>query len=254
MNNHRLFELVTPVVFAHRGASKFAPENTIASFRSALEMGALALELDITLTKDGEVVVIHDDTVDRTTTGGTGAVADLDLAHIQTLDAGAWFSMDFAGEKIPTLQEVFAFVQNKALINIELKNAGKRNPDLVQKAVELVKSMHMQETVIFSSFYPKNVRMVRELLPECPVGLLTLPGIIGKLEILFSAKISPDMIHPHYSSLTAAFIQKQHARLRRVHTYTVNEPALIRKMIDWEVDGFFCDDLITAQRVFTDTH
>lgn len=253
MNNHRLFDLVTPVVFAHRGASRFAPENTIASFRNALDMGALALELDITLTKDGEVVVIHDDTVDRTT-NGKGAVADLNLVEIKALDAGAWFSADFTGEKIPTLQEVFAFVRNRALINIELKNAGKRNPELVQKAIDLVLSMHMQEMVIFSSFYPKNVRMVRKLLPECPVGLLTLPGIIGKLEILFSSKISPDMIHPHYSSLSAGFIQKQHAKLRRVHTYTVNEPALIRKMIDWEVDGFFCDDLITAQRVFTDTH
>jgi len=253
MNNHRLFELVTPVVFAHRGASKFAPENTIASFRSALEMGALALELDITLSKDGEVVVIHDDTVDRTT-DGKGAVADLNLAEIKEMDAGSWFSTQFVGEKIPTLQEVFAFVQDKALINIELKNAGKRNPELVQKAVDLTKSMQMQETAIFSSFYPKNVRMVRDLLPECPVGLLTLPGLIGKFEILFSSKLSPDMIHPHYSNLSASFIQKQHARLRRVHTYTVNEPALIRKMIDWEVDGFFCDDLIIAQRVFAETH
>lgn len=253
MNNHRLFELVTPVVFAHRGASKFAPENTIASFRSALEMGALALELDITLTNDGEVLVIHDDAVDRTT-DGTGAVAELNLAEIKKLDAGMWFLPEFKGEKIPTLTEVFAFVQDEALINIELKNAGKRNAELVQKAVDLVTSMNMQETVIFSSFYPQNVRMVRELLPECPVGLLTLPGIPGALEILFSSKLSPDMIHPHYSNLSPAFIQKQHTRLRRVHAYTVNEPALIRKMIDWEVDGFFCDDLITAQRIFTDTH
>ncbi len=250
MNNHRLFELARPVVFAHRGAKKYAPENTLASFQKALEMRAQALELDITLSKDGEVVVIHDDTVDRTT-NGKGAVTDLDLADIKKLDAGAWFSKEFAGERIPTLSEVLNLVQDKALINIEIKNAGKRNAELVEKAAALVKKVKRQESIIFSSFIPKNVRTIRAALPECPAGLLTLPGLVGKMEIDLLGGISPDLIHPHYSSLSARFIQRQHAHLKRVHTYTVNDPDLIRTLAQWNVDGFFCDDLVIAQQVLS---
>ncbi|MGV8025216.1 MAG: glycerophosphodiester phosphodiesterase [Anaerolineaceae bacterium] len=248
MNNHRLFELAKPVVFAHRGANKYAPENTLASFRKALELGAQALELDITLSKDGAVVVIHDDTVDRTT-NGKGAVADLNLAEIKKLDAGAWFSKDFAGEAIPTLEEVLALVQDKALINIEIKNAGKRNEELVQKAAALVVKEKKQESIIFSSFIPKNVCIIRKILPECPAGLLTLPGAAGKIEISLLGRVSPDLIHPHYSSVSARFIERRHAHLKRVHTYTVNDPELMRTLARWNVDGFFCDDLVLAQQV-----
>jgi glycerophosphoryl diester phosphodiesterase len=251
MNNHRLFELAKPVVFAHRGASKYAPENTLASFQKALAMGAQALELDITLTRDGELVVIHDDALERTS-NGKGLVADLNLTYIKELDAGAWFSTEFAGEKIPTLKEVFQLVQDKALINIEIKNAGKRNEELVQKAAGLVAKLKRQETVIFSSFIPKNIRFIQKALPECPAGLLTLPGFIGKIEMGLLGGISPDLIHPHFSNLSARFIQRQHARLRRVHTYTVNDPELIRTLTRWEVDGFFCDDLVAAQRVLAE--
>lgn len=250
MNNHRLYELPRPVVFAHRGASKFAPENTLASFQKALDMGAQALELDVTLSRDGKVIVIHDDRVDRIS-NGSGEVSNLLLSEIQKLDAGSWFSPQFKGEKIPALEEVFNLVKKQALINIELKNAGKRNQELVQKTAELVHTHGLHETVIFSSFIPANVRLTRVLLPECPIGLLTLPGFLGKLEMILFPNISPDLIHPHHSNLSETFIEKQHARMRRVHTYTVNDAALMRTLIGWDVDGFFCDDLITAQQVLS---
>lgn len=248
MNNHHLFELIKPVVFAHRGASKYAPENTLASFQKALEMGAQALELDVTLTRDGEVVVIHDDAVDRTS-NGQGRVDQLTLAQIKKFDAGSWFAEEFKGEKIPTLKEVLALVGEKALINIELKNAGKRNIELVQETVNLVKEMKNQETIIFSSFIPHNIRTVRDALPECPAGLLTLPGFAGRVEMGLLGGISPDLIHPHYSNVTEKFIRRQHRRYRRVHTYTVNDPQLMRKLIRWQLDGFFCDDLLLAQQI-----
>jgi len=250
MNNHRLYELPRPVVFAHRGASKFAPENTLASFQKAMDMGAQALELDVTLSRDGKVVVIHDDRVDRTS-NGSGEVSDLLLADIQKLDAGSWFSPQFKDEKIPTLEEVFNLVKEKALINIELKNAGKQNEELVKKTAELVHTHKLHKTLIFSSFIPRNVRLVRETLPECPVGLLTLPAFAGKLEMLLFPHVSPDLIHPHYSNLSEAFIMKQHDQMRRVHTYTVNDAALMKKLTDWNVDGFFCDDLVTAHQVLS---
>jgi glycerophosphoryl diester phosphodiesterase len=250
MNNHRLYELSKPVVFAHRGAKNYAPENTLASFQKALEMGAQALELDITLTKDDEVVVIHDDTVDRTT-DGKGAVNDLELAEIKKLDAGSWFSNGYLGERIPTLKEVLDLVQGKALINIEIKNAKERNRVLVQKAANLVREKRQQESIIFSSFYRENVRMVRKELPDCPVGFLTLPGFIGKIEIGLLGGVSPDLIHPHFSSLSAHFIERQHAHLRRVHSYTINDADLMRTLVRWGVDGFFCDDLVIAQQVLS---
>src|SRR6266496_640164 len=115
-----LESLPRPIVFAHRGASAHAPENTIAAFELALAQNADAIELDVKLTADGHVVVIHDSTVDRTT-GSRGRVKDLSLAQLRSLDAGSFFSEKYRGEKIPTLEEVLEAVGKRTIINVELK-------------------------------------------------------------------------------------------------------------------------------------
>src|SRR5689334_23229806 len=114
-----LESLPRPVIFAHRGASAYAPENTIASFEFAVAQGTDAIELDVKLSADGHVIVHHDPTVDRTT-NGKGKVKDLTLAELKTLDAGGFFSENFHGEKIPTLEEVFEAVGKRTFINVEL--------------------------------------------------------------------------------------------------------------------------------------
>jgi glycerophosphoryl diester phosphodiesterase len=137
------------MVFAHRGASKYAPENTIAAFQLAVEQCADAIELDAKLSADGKVVVIHDQTVDRTT-NGTGRVNKLTLSELKELDAGSFFDRKFAAERIPTLDEVFESVGKRIFINVELTNYASRNDELIPLVVEIVKRHGIHKNVLFS--------------------------------------------------------------------------------------------------------
>ena len=144
------------LVVAHRGFSGAAPENTLAAFRKAIEAGSDMIELDIQLSKDGKIVVIHDETLERTT-DGQGRVADRTFPEIRKLDAGSWFGSQFSGEKIPTLQEVLELAKGKVLVNIEIKNpAHGQYPitELADQGLEAVKKAGMLNRVIFSSFNP----------------------------------------------------------------------------------------------------
>src|SRR6266545_4190320 len=145
-----------PVIFAHRGASAHAPENTIASFELALAQGADAIELDVKLSADGHVMVHHDPTVDRTT-NGKGKVKDLSLAELKKLDAGSFFAENFHGEKIPTLEEVFEVVGKRTFINVELTNYNTPRDQLVETVCMLVKKCGLEEHVMFSSFFAYNL-------------------------------------------------------------------------------------------------
>ncbi len=230
-----------PCIFAHRGASAYAPENTLAAFELALEHGAPALELDVKLSADGHVVVIHDPTVDRTT-NGRGKVARLTLAELRTLDAGSFFSEKYRGEKIPTLEEVFELVGKRALINIELTNYTTPRDSLVEEVCRLVREHRMEEYVLFSSFLPGNLRQAALLLPEVPRGLLVLPswkGIWARFAFFFG---DYQALHPYLSDVTPHQIASVHRIGRRVHVWTVNEPALMRRLLKWGVDGIFTDD------------
>ncbi|HEX9075950.1 MAG TPA: glycerophosphodiester phosphodiesterase family protein, partial [Anaerolineae bacterium] len=141
------------LIIAHRGASNWAPENTLAAFQRACALGADGIELDVTLTRDGVPVVIHDDTVDRTT-NGKGAVAQMTLEEIRSLDAGSWYSAEFRGEKIPTLAGVLQAVGQCGLVDIELKGTKLKADGLEAAAIRAVESAGMHERVILSSFNP----------------------------------------------------------------------------------------------------
>ena len=168
-----------PVVFAHRGASAHAPENTLAAFRAAVDQKAQGVELDAKLSSDGVVVVMHDQTVDRTT-DGSGNVASLTAIQLHRLDAGSHFSTDFAGEPVPTLEEVFNAVADKLLINIELTNYASPLDELPAKVAQLVQQSGLSNRVIISSFHPMNLMRFHKLLPTVPLGLLALPGKAGR--------------------------------------------------------------------------
>ena len=184
------------MIFAHRGACKYAPENTIAAFELALEQGADAIELDAKLSADGKVVVIHDQSVDRTT-DGNGRVNKLTLPELKKLDAGSFFDSKFAGERIPTLDEVFESVGKRIFINVELTNYASRNDELVPLVADIVKRHEIQKNILFSSFAPVNLRRAQQLLPEVPVGLLALTGVMGVLNRSgYCIKLSPKILHP----------------------------------------------------------
>jgi glycerophosphoryl diester phosphodiesterase len=162
------------LVIGHRGFSAAAPENTQASFKKAMEVGADMIELDVHLSKDGQVVVIHDDTLNRTT-NGKGKVAHYTLRELKQLDAGSWFGSQFSGEKIPMLSEVLELVRGRTLLNIELKRGDHGQytiSDLADLSLKEVEKAEMLNQVLFSSFDPLAIERIREKNPRIPVALI----------------------------------------------------------------------------------
>jgi glycerophosphoryl diester phosphodiesterase len=244
-----LESLSQPIIFAHRGASAHAPENTIASFELALVQQADAIELDVKLSGDGQVIVIHDSTVDRTT-NGHGKVQDMTLAELKALDAGSFRGSEFAGEKIPTLEEVFEAMGKRTFINIELKNHRMRGEDLVEKVCMLVKKHQMQKHVMFSSFFPNALSKAHGYLSDVPRGLLALNGFLGIWARSFGFNFGKyDALHPNLQDFTQQEVTRVHRLKRRVHVYTVNREEDMRRLFKWGVDGIFTDDPQLAVKI-----
>ncbi len=232
------FDSHRPLNWAHRGASGHAPQNTLAAFLLAAEMGADGIELDVHLSADGQVVVIHDDTVDATT-NGRGRVSAMTLAELKALDAGSWFDPRFAGERIPTLQEVFEAVGQRLLINVEIKVEAGYHP-FAQEAetVRLIKDNNLVERVIVSSFSLASLRRVRRLDPHIALGLLYarvetpfLPTVARLLGVRFEA------LHPEFSLVNARYVEKARQHGLPVNAWTVNEVEHMRRLIDLGIDG-----------------
>ena len=237
-----------PIIFAHRGDFAHAPENTLPSFEQALQKGADGVELDVKLTSDGQVIVIHDSTVDRTT-NGKGRVASLPLEDIRMLDAGNWFNEKFAGTKIPLLQEVFGLVSKDKLINIELTNYSSPRDGLAIKVCDLIKRHNNHKQIIFSSFFSSNLKIAAQTLPEIPRGLLAMPGLVGLWARSFGFMFGDyQALHPHISNASQQQMQRAHRVKRRVHVWTVNSPEEINQLKEWGVDGIITDDPQMAAR------
>lgn len=234
--------LPRPVIFAHRGASAHAPENTLASFELAVVHGADAIELDAKLSADGEVVVFHDASVDRTT-DGAGRLAQKTLAELRSLDAGSFFSEKFRGEKIPLLSEVFEAVGKKSFINVELTNYVAPRDPLVEKVCALVRRHALEDRVMFSSFLGSNLKKAKQFLPQVPRGLLALGGWMGAWARSFGFSFGDyAALHSHLADVTAQQVSRVHQLQRRIHVWTVNKAEDIARLHHWGVDGIFTDD------------
>ncbi len=246
---HWIEKIQSPIVYGHRGASKYAPENTIAAFELALQQGAQAFELDTMLSADGIPVVIHDRTVDRTT-NSSGKVDQLSTKKLRTLNAGSTFSPKFTNEKIPLLEETFSIFKNRALINVELKNYHNPFDMLPEKVFEIVKRIDIFDQLLFSSSNPSNLNRIRHLIPGVPVALICSTGAFGYLSRskLFSW-ISPDYIHPYFKDISESFIEKQHQMNRRVNAWTVNQSADMVELIKYGIDGIITNDPKLAQEI-----
>ena len=235
--------------FAHRGASAHAPENTLAAFQLAHEMGAPAIEFDVKLSADNQVMVIHDPTLERTT-NGSGFVKDAELKELKKLDAGSKFSQKYAKEPIPTLDEVFEALGNKIFMNIELTNYNTPMDRLVDKVCQLINEHSVQDSVMFSSFFPSNLIRARQLLPNIPRGQLALEGANGWWQRLWGNYLDLQAEHPYTSDVTAKAVAAAHARNRKVHVWTVNDPADMRRLRDIGVDAIFTDVPLLAKENF----
>ena len=244
-----LASLPHPAIFAHRGASAYAPENTLAAFETALMQNADGIELDVKLSADGHVIVIHDATVDRTT-GAHGRVKDMSLADLRALGAGSFFSEKFQSEKIPTLDEVFEAVGKRIFINIELTNYNSPRDHLVENVCTLVKRFELQKRVMFSSFFAFNLSKARRYLPEVPRGLLAFNGVLGAWARSFGFAFGKyQALHPHLNNTTPQQVQRVHRLNRRIHVWTVNAEQDMRQLFNWGVDAIFTDDPQLAVQV-----
>ena len=240
--------LPRPAIFAHRGASAYAPENTLVAFELALHQKADAIELDTKLSADGHVVVIHDATVDRTT-NGIGYVKDLPLAALKELDAGCIYGPAFCNECIPTLDEVFETVGQETFINIELTNYTTSSDQLPEKVTEIVQRHNLTQRVLFSSFHPVTLRRINKLLPSVPVGFLTLPGLKGAMMLaILQYWVPHQTLHPSVENTTLQLIRQQHHHKRYVYVYTVNDPLKILQLRQWDVDGIITADPLMARQ------
>lgn len=244
-----------PMLFAHRGASSYAPENTLAAFELAVRQfkhQPPAVELDAKLSKDGKVFVFHDQTLERTT-NGAGRVSDLTLEQLREFDAGAYFDLKFAGEKIPTLDEVFESIGGKALINVELTNYATLRDALNEHVADIVQHHNMSGRVIFSSFSSGNLRKMARLLPEVPRALLIYSGAIGSLQRTWAGILSTSYqaLNPHFRSTTSQLVDLAHRKGQRVNVYTVNETGELLRLAKLGVDGIFTDDVLTAEEALS---
>jgi glycerophosphoryl diester phosphodiesterase len=241
-------ELPRPAIFAHRGSSAYAPENTLIAFNLAIHQECDGIELDVMLSGDKNLVVIHDNDLSRTT-GFKGNVSKLPLSVLKELDAGSFFDIEYQNEKIPLLEEVLELFGARTFINIELKNYESIFDNLPELVGGLVKKFNLKNSILFSSFNPVALLKIKRQLPESPIGLLSFPGKSGAWSRgkLAEVLIRYDAIHPEKGDATRLLIDRAHARSKRVHTYTANEPGDLSRLFDLNVDGIFTDDPVTAR-------
>lgn len=267
-------------IIAHRGASAYAPENTLAAFNRAIEMKAHWFELDCTLTKDNEVVVIHDDTLARTTSGVPGEVQDYTLAEMKRYDVGSWFNPSFASERFPSLGETLDLAKGKIGVYIEVKDSdsdaelmrgiqdaysgqsniveghkadllqrieasGSRNLTLTRNVIAAVRARKMEKEIVIQSFSPI----------VCAVALIEAPDL--RTELLASSSdrdpllwnrflewfrlLNPHGFNPNKRDVTETLIRDLHAQGKTIAVWTVNDPAEMLRLKNMGVDALISD-------------
>lgn len=221
-------------IIAHRGASAHAPENTLVAFALAVEMQADMVELDVHLSKDGHLVVIHDSTFDRTTTG-SGNVAECTLEELKQLDAGGWFGAKFSGERVPTLAEALHTIDSGCEVNVEIKYAS-RYPGIGRAVSDCLKATGRPLTdFVVSSFEHAVLDEVKHHAPDLPVAPLfsKLPSDLASLR--------GEYLHPSHKVVDAEVIRRATAQAQRVNAWTVNDEEGYRRLIDLGVHGIITD-------------
>jgi glycerophosphoryl diester phosphodiesterase len=225
---------MNPLIYAHRGASGDAPENTMAAFRLALEQGAEGIELDVQLTADGKLVVIHDETLDRTTTG-RGPVADHPYDRIRRYDASYGFDA-YSGEPVPLLSEVLDLLQPASLeLNIELKNGILPNEGMEEAAVRMVREYGMERQVVFSSFNHYSVVKLLRLAPEIETAILYDAHLYRPWD--YAAGLGAGALHPWFHSVDAGIVTGAHEAGLKLRPFTVNGDADFIRMMESGVDA-----------------
>jgi glycerophosphoryl diester phosphodiesterase len=237
------------MAIAHRGASSYAPENTVAAFELAIQIGARHIELDVHSTSDGHVVVIHDDAVDRTT-NGSGPVTGYTRAALTALDAGSWFDPRFAGERIPTLGDVLERYKGRAHIHLEIKG---RSVGLSQQAADLVRRHGMANQVTITSFQRAKLEETRAHAPELPIGWLVAQ--VDDATIAQARGLGLTQLCPRADTVTPDLVNRLHAEGFVVRAWGVATEDLMRRVVTAGADGMtvnFPDKLLAYLKASID--
>ncbi len=234
-----------PLIFAHRGFSSLAPENTCAAFRLLPEYGIPGVELDVQLCASGELVVYHDFTLKRLTRRDI-KIADTAYSRLREIDAGSWKGPAFAGERIPLLREVFELLGTAVYYDIEIKQEEKKTAGLEEKLLSLITEFRLEKHCIVSSFNPFPLRLWRRLAAEIPAAVIfsksaEVPAVLRRGEGRFISR--PEVLKPHFSFITPAYLEKfgRH-RGYTILTWTVNEQTHAEKLLRLGIDGIISDD------------
>lgn len=238
-------------VLGHRGAMGHAPENTLVSFAKAIELKADMTELDIHVSKDGELIVMHDPAVDRTT-DGVGQISDLTFAQIKKLDAGSWFAPEFAGERVPILREVMELVKGKIALNVEVK-AGQEGlyPTIIDLLVAEIERHDMVDSVVVSSFYRPYLEELRSKAPHIKAALLYSKAFDEPWQ---DAVDQGWDLHPHLSLVDASLVDEAHARGVLIRAWNPNEAEKMRPLVALGVDGIGTNYPEVLQQVWREYH
>jgi glycerophosphoryl diester phosphodiesterase len=227
------------LIIGHRGVPKLAPENTIESFEKALELNTDGLELDVQLTKDNIPVVIHDETLERTT-NGSGFVKDYNYKELRKLDAGSYFSPDYKGAKIPALEEVLEMVSKKNIyFNIEIKSGIIKYAGIEEIIINLLEKYNYINNTVLSSFNHYCLIECKKINKEIKTGVLYFSGIVDPWE--YAKKINADYIHPFKYSFNLQIVKLAHKNKIKIFPFVINKINLAKKLKSWEVDGIFSD-------------
>ena len=226
-----------PLVIAHRGASADAPEHTIAAFELALDQGADGLALDVHLSADQHPVVFHDFTVERTT-DGAGVMADLRVRDLKRLDAGSWRGSRFAGQRVQTLQEVLERFRDRTRFWLEIKGGTAVYPGLEERVVSTIEIYDVVDRVVVQSFDRTVLEAVRRLQPELRVGLLLAKAPFDRAAL---DPGGPQAISPAAEVCSEDLVKRIRAAGRECYVWTVHEPALADRLVEWGVNGIITD-------------
>lgn len=226
--------------FAHRGASGSAPENTLAAMKKSVDLGAVAIEFDVQLTKDKKVVVIHDYKVDRTS-NGKGYVMNKSLDELKKLDVGSWFGKEYTGEKISTLEEVIDCLPNNILLNIEIKSFMLDMRDISRFVVDIIKKYEIEERVIISSFDHKLLKKVRDLDEGIRIGMLFYGKLLDIEQYPPLKYLKPYSLHFSAEYLDEEDLEKLRKLPYKTYSYTINDEKLAKQLGEYGLDGYFTD-------------
>lgn len=238
-----------PIVIAHRGSSDSAPENTMAAFKKAIEDRAHAIELDVRLTHDNKVIVIHDSRLERTT-NGRGKVSDFNIEQLSAFDNGSWFNPKFSAEKIPSLSDILKLTSTKVGLNVEVKPVDKNQKLLTETCVSLIQQYKLQKSVLISSFEHAAISAVKRLDKTIMTAIIYSPVIhLGKNPSSLAKKFEADAFVISRNYLRDNMVIEAHNNGILVFVYTVDNWSQLERMVNAKVDGIMTSFPRTIRRL-----